>query len=114
MCWIYKHHGNNPDCGSEQHMYKQRRHHVLWPTRCSKSDHVWRSHAAFALSDALLRRLTSSFAHTESFTRHLETKNKHFFSRVTVCTATYTNIITVQSGGRDLNRLDNQLYTYTH
>lgn len=46
-------------------------------------------------------------------------KQTLFFSRVTVCTARYTNIIIVQSGavgrgGRDLNRLDNQLYTYTH
>lgn len=112
MCWIYKHHGNNPDCGSEQHMYKQRRHHVLWPTRCSKSDHVWRSHAAFALSAAFDPLIRSHGIIHET----LRNEKQTLFSRVTVCTARYTNIIIVQSGGggHDLNRLDNQLYTYTH
>lgn len=108
MCWIYKHHGNNPDCGSEQHMYKQRRHHVLWPTRCSKSDRVWRSHTRAAAAFGLLIR-SYGIIH-----ERLRNEKQTPFSRVTVCTARYTNIIIVQSGGRDLNRLDNQLYTYTH
>lgn len=78
MCWIYKHHGNNPDCGSEQHMYKQRRHHVFYGPQGVRNPIV-SGGGARRRAHALPRRLASSFAHTESLTRHLETKNKHFF-----------------------------------
>lgn len=65
------------------------------------------SHTAFAF-DLLIR------SHGIIHETLRNEKQTLFFSRVTVCTARYTNIIIVQLGGRDLNRLDNQLYTYTH